>query len=75
MGPRYDPAKMVPSLDRVLGVTLIVCSVVAVVGNSAALCVMGRICRKGSAKFSTIIFFNIAFVNLVSGEGFPCYTF
>ena len=64
-GPRYDPDLMVPQLDQFLGVTLLVCSVIAVLGNVTALAVMGRICRKGNAKFSTIIFFNIAFVNLV----------
>lgn len=62
---RYDQQLMVPHLDYFLGVTLIVCSVVAVVGNVIAVIIMGRICKKGNAKFSTIIFLNIAVVNLV----------
>ena len=63
--PRYDQDKMLPHLDQFLGVTLIVCSIIAVVGNVIAVGAMGRIFWKGNAKFSTIIFFNIAFVNLV----------
>lgn len=63
--PRYDPTKMLPSLDLALGILLMVCSLIAVVGNLIAVTVMTGICRSGSAKFSTIIFLNIAIVNLV----------
>ena len=70
---RYNQQLMVPHLAYFLGVTLLVCSVVAVVGNVLAVLIMGRICWKGNAKFSTIIFLNIAVVNLVRCFGFDSY--
>lgn len=61
----------IPWLDQVLGGVMVACSVIAAVGNTTGMVVMARICKKGNATFSTIIFLNVAFANLVRIYNIP----
>ena len=59
-----------PTLDVALGVVMVICSVVAVLGNGAAIALMTRVFWRGRSNFTTVIYVNIAFAGLVSSADY-----